>query len=100
MSPSLFWFKTKLAKAITNSFWDLCKRKVDDYYSRVNSHNEAMGLWALNYVRTEKIMKKETESYEQEQDGNSSNMNKKKCRKQDSIPRVRINTAAITVFSG
>jgi len=100
MSPSLFWFKTKLAKAITNSFWDPCKRKVDDYYSRVNSHDEAMGLWALNYVRTEKMVKKETENDEQEQDGNSSNTNEKKRKKQDSTPRVRINTAAITVFSG
>jgi len=100
MTPSLFWFKTKLAKAITNSFWDPCKRKVDDYYSRVNSHDEAMGLWALNYVRTEKMVKKETENDEQEQDGNSSNTNEKKRKKQDSTPRVRINTAAITVFSG
>jgi len=58
MTPSLLWFKTKLAKAITNSFWDPWKRKVDDYYSRVNSHDEAMGLWALNFVRTEKMMKR------------------------------------------
>ena len=100
MTPSLFWFKTKLAKAITNSFWDLWKRKVNDYYSRVNSHNEAMGLWALNYVRTEKMMKKETESDEEKQDGNSSNTNEKKNRKKENIPRVWINTAAITVFSG
>ena len=98
MTPSLFWFKTKLAKAITNSFWDPCKRKVDDYYSRVNSHDKAMGLWALNYVRTEKMVKKEND--EQEQDGNSCNTNEKKRKKQDSMPRVRINTAAITVFSG
>ena len=56
-----------------------------------------MGLWALNYVRTEKMVKKESD--EQEQDGNSSNTNEKKRKKQDSIPRVRINTAAITVFS-
>ncbi len=57
-----------------------------------------MGLWALNYVRTEKMVKKESD--EQEQDGNSSNTNEKKRKKQDSIPRVRINTVAITVFSG
>jgi len=100
MSQSFFWFKTKLAKAITNSFWDPWKRKVNDYYSRVNSHNKAMGLWALNYVRTEKMIKKETQSDEQEQDGNSSNTNDKKCRKQDITPRVWINMAAITVFSG
>jgi len=78
MTPSLFWFKTKLAKAITNSFWDPWKRKIDDYYSRVNSHNKAMGLWALNYVRTEKMMKKETESDEEKQDSNSCNTNGKK----------------------
>jgi len=26
------------------------EEKIDDYYSKVNAHDEAMGLWALHYI--------------------------------------------------
>ena len=57
MTPRLFWFKTKVMKAITNSSWEPWKKKIDDYYTKVNANDKAMGLWALHYVRSEKMIK-------------------------------------------
>jgi len=40
----------------------------------VNCHDEAMGFWALYYVQSEKMIKKEKECYEEEEtDSTSSN---------------------------
>jgi len=59
ITPRLFWFTTKVMKAITNSLWEPWKKKIDDYYTKVNAHDEAMGLWALHYIRSEKMIKME-----------------------------------------
>jgi len=75
ITPRLLWFMTKLMKTITNSLWDLVEEKIDDYYTKVNCHNKAMGLWALFYVRSEKMIKKEKECNE-ENDNNSTISNK------------------------
>jgi len=64
MTPRLFWFTMKVMKAITNSLWEPWKKKIDDYYTKVNAHDEAMGLWALHYVRSEKMIKMEVSKEE------------------------------------
>ena len=87
-------------KAITNSSWDPWKKQIDDYYSKVNTHDEAMGLWALHYVRSEKMIKMEVSKEELDDNiDNSSSIDNKRKRK-DIGPHIRITAAAISVFSG
>ena len=75
ITARLLWFMMKLMKTITNSLWDPWRKKFDDYYTKVNCHDEAMGLWALYYVQSEKMIKKEKEC-NKEEDNNSTISNK------------------------
>jgi len=51
------------------------EEKIDDYYTKVNCYDKAMGLWALYYVKRKKMIKKEKES-NKEEDNNSTISNK------------------------
>jgi len=42
ITPRLLWFMTKLMKTITNSLWDPWRKTIDDYYTKVNCHDEAI----------------------------------------------------------
>jgi len=68
-----YFAKTKLMKAIANSLWDP-SGEIDDYYARVNCHDEAMGLWVMHYVQNEKMIKKGKDMNEdQDEQDNVSN---------------------------
>jgi len=99
MTPRLFWFKTKVMKAITNSSWEPWKKKIDDYYTKVNAHDKAMGLWALHYVRSEKMIKMETSKQETDDNVDNSSATDNKRKRKDIGPRIRITAAAISIFS-
>jgi len=88
MTPRLFWFKTKVMKAITNSSWEPWKKKIDDYYTKVNAHDEAMGLWALHYVRSEKMIKMETTKQEMDDNVDNSSATDNKRKRKDIGPRI------------
>ena len=100
ITPRLFWFTTKVMKAITNSLWEPWKKKIDDYYTKLNAHDEAMGLWALHYVRSKKMIKMEVSKQEMDDNiDNSSSTNNKRKRK-DIGPHIQITATAISIFSG
>ena len=70
------------------------EEKIDDYYTKVNCHNKAMGLWALYYAQSEKMIKKEKECNEEE-DNNSTISN---WKRKDMGPWICITTSHISTF--
>jgi len=53
------------------------EEKIDDYFTKVNCHDKAMGLWEFYYIQSEKMIKKEKEC-NKEEDNNSTISNKQK----------------------
>jgi len=90
MTPKLFWFKMKVMKAITNSLWEPWKKQIDEYYTKVNAHDEAMGLWALHYIRSEKMIKMEMSKQEMDDNNNvdNSSATDNKRKRKDIGPRI------------
>ena len=87
-------------KAITNSLWEPWKKKIDDYYTKVNAHDEAMGLWALHYIRSEKMIKMEVSKEELDDNIDNSSSIDNKRKREDIGPRIQITATAISIFSG
>ena len=40
IGPKLFFFQTKLMKAITKTSWDPFKKKINKYYTKINAQDE------------------------------------------------------------
>ena len=49
LTPSLYWFKTKMMHAINNNSWDPFCKSPSGYYVKCVIVDEAMGLWILHF---------------------------------------------------
>jgi len=67
---------------------------------KVNAHDEAMGLWALHYIRSEKMIKMEGSKEELDDNGDICSSTDSKRKRKDIGPCIQITAAAISVFSG
>jgi len=65
----------------------------------VNAHDEAMGLWALHYVRSEKMTKMEMTKQEMDDNVDNSSATDNKRKRKDIGPHIQITAAAISIFS-
>jgi len=97
-----FTYSKNDAKAMMNSLWDPWKKKINNYYRKVNAHDEGMGLRALHYVTSEKMIKMEVNKEGPDNNDNVDNSltSCNKTRRKDIDPCIQITTAAISVFSG
>jgi len=49
LTSQLYWFKTKMMRAINNNSWDPFHHSPKDYYIKCGIVDEAMGLWILHF---------------------------------------------------
>jgi len=49
LTPQLYWFKTKMMRAINNNLWDPFRKSPTGYYVKCGIADEAMGLWILHF---------------------------------------------------
>jgi len=49
LTPSLYWFKTKMMHAINNNSWDPFHKSPSGYYVKCVIVDKAMGLWILYF---------------------------------------------------
>jgi len=94
LTSKLYWFKTKMMRAINNNSWDPFRHSPKDYYIKCGIVDEAMGLWILHFkdhinvaIESEIMNVNESNAQEEDKDGKNQ-MNFKKRKGESHIQKL------------
>jgi len=103
LTPQLYWFKTKMMRAINNNLWDPFRKSPTGYYVKCGIADKAMGLWILHFkdyvnvfIKSENVNKNNAEG-----EHSSPNDGKIKKRKREShFKRLRGHSSmSVNIFT-